>query len=230
MRKTLFFRRLSFFSIKDCTIFAPMNRLLSLIAALALSTMQAAASDYIDRFFAYMPQRVLPILDKTSRLDLIDLYNNAMKAKAENVYGGMSEMVHKSDYYLSLKLSDASTWQMRIIPIAHDTLIVCAHSLNANGTSTTLHFYKEDWHSVKRDMVPPSQSQFLLPNTTTLSSSRMQLLRGIAQSLPIKATLDEKLPVITFELSLEALPSDERDDLKLITQSLRYDLLTGKQL
>ena len=207
-----------------------MNRLLTFIAAIAFSTMQAAAYDYIDRFFAYMPQRVLPILDKTSRLDMIDLYNNAMVAKAENVYGGMSEMKHKSDFYLSIRLTDVSTWQMRIIPMAHDTLIVCAHSLSANGTSTTLSYYKEDWHSVKRDIPMPTQSQFVLPNTTTLSASRLQKLKSVAHMLPIKATLDEKLPIVTFELSMEALPSDERDDLKLITQSLRYDLLTGKQL
>lgn len=207
-----------------------MNRHIILIALFALSILPAAAHDYIDRFFAYMPQRVLPILDKTSRLDMVDLYNNSMNARAENVYGGMSEMKHKSDFYLNLKLTDVSTWQMRIIPMAHDTLIVCAHSISANGTSTTLSFYKADWHSVKRDIPTPSQSQFLLPNTTTLSTSRMQALRSTALMLPIKATLDEKQPIVTFELSTEALPADEREDLKLITQSLSYDLLSGKQL
>ena len=103
-----------------------------------------SAQHYIDKFFANIPSNVLSIIDHTSRLDMIDLYNNGMHAQAENLYGGLSQIVKKSDYYLDVKLTESSSWQMRIMPSAHDTLIVCVHSVTANSTSSTLRFYKQD--------------------------------------------------------------------------------------
>lgn len=61
--------------------------LLFLFAASPLS-----AQHYVDKFFANIPPQVLSIIDQTSRLDMIDLYNNNMKAQAENLYGGMSRI------------------------------------------------------------------------------------------------------------------------------------------
>ena len=60
-----------------------------------------------------MPQRVLPILDKTARLDMIDLYNNNLTAKAENIYGGQAEMLRKTDDFISIKCTESSNWQIR---------------------------------------------------------------------------------------------------------------------
>ena len=196
--------------------------LLFLFAASPLS-----AQHYVDKFFANIPPQVLSIIDQTSRLDMIDLYNNNMQAQAENLYGGMSRIQKKSDYFIDVKLTESSTWQMRIMPSAHDTLIVCVHSLTANGTSSTLRFYKQDWHPVKHDLVMPTFSHFLT-SKPHLSVARIQTLESELKLLPVKITLDEKQPLVIFELSTEALTITDKADAKLMLKSLIFDLLTNK--
>lgn len=186
-----------------------------------------SAQHYIDKFFANIPSNVLSIIDHTSRLDMIDLYNNGMHAQAENLYGGLSQIVKKSDYYLDVKLTESSSWQMRIMPSAHDTLIVCVHSVTANSTSSTLRFYKQDWHPVKHDIAVPSFNHFLV-SKPKLSAARIQTLESELKLLPIKITLDEKQPLLFFELSTEALSIADRADAKLMLKTLTFDLLTNK--
>ena len=186
-----------------------------------------SAQHYIDKFFANIPSSVLSIIDHTSRLDMIDLYNNGMHAQAENLYGGLSQIVKKSDYYLDVKLTESSSWQMRIMPSAHDTLIVCVHSVTANSTSSTLRFYKQDWHPVKHDIAIPSFNHFLV-SKPKLSAARIQTLESELKLLPIKITLDEKQPLLFFELSTEALSIADRADAKLMLKILTFDLLANK--
>ena len=150
-----------------------------------------------------------------------------MQAQAENLYGGMSRIQKKSDYFIDVKLTESSTWQMRIMPSAHDTLIVCVHSLTANGTSSTLRFYKQDWHPVKHDLVMPTFSHFLT-SKPHLSAARIQTLESELKLLPVKITLDEKQPLVIFELSTEALTITDKADAKLMLKPLIFDLLTNK--
>ena len=84
-----------------------------------------ASAQKIDTIFAHVPHDVLPLLDNTSRLDMLDLYNNNMSAVAENIYGGQSIMEKKTNDYISIKLTDVSHWQMKVLPMAHDTLYAC---------------------------------------------------------------------------------------------------------
>lgn len=207
--------------------FAPMKSIFYTILLFLFAASPLSAQHYVDKFFANIPPQVLSIIDQTSRLDMIDLYNNNMQAQAENLYGGMSRIQKKSDYFIDVKLTESSTWQMRIMPSAHDTLIVCVHSLTANGTSSTLRFYKQDWHPVKHDLMMPTFSHFLT-SKPHLSAARIQTLESDLKLLPVKITLDEKQPLVIFELSTEALTITDKADAKLMLKPLIFDLLTNK--
>ena len=207
--------------------FVPMKSFFYTLLLFVFVASPLSAQHYIDKFFANIPSNVLSIIDHTSRLDMIDLYNNGMHAQAENLYGGLSQIVKKSDYYLDVKLTESSSWQMRIMPSAHDTLIVCVHSVTANSTSSTLRFYKQDWHPVKHDIAVPSFNHFLVPKPK-LSATRIQTLESELKLLPIKITLDEKQPLLFFELSTEALSIVDRADAKLMLKILTFDLLANK--
>ena len=84
-----------------------MKRYVLFIFVLSL-TLYASAGQRIDAYFAKMPQTVLPLLDKTARLDLLDLYNSHLTPKVENVYGGQSALLSKTDDYIQIRCTDAS--------------------------------------------------------------------------------------------------------------------------
>ena len=61
-----------------------------------------------------------------------------------------------------------------------------------------------------------------------LSATRIQTLESELKLLPIKITLDEKQPLLFFELSTEALSIADRADAKLMLKILTFDLLANK--
>ncbi len=171
-----------------------------------------------------MPTAVLPLLDKTARLDMIDLFNNGLLAKVENTYGGQSEMLRKTNEYIFIRCTDASTWQMRLLPLPHDTLIVCIHSFMAQGTSSQLSIYRHDWHAAKHDLPTPSRKLMLNPNNK-LSYTRSQILQVTTANLPIQVLADANTATLTYSLSLDALSEQDRKDAENLYQPLYYKWL-----
>ena len=178
----------------------------------------------IDKFFAQMPSSVLPLLDKTARLDMIDLFNNGLLAKVENNYGGQSEMLRKTDEYIFIRCTDASTWQMRLLTQPHDTLIVCIHSFMAQGTSSQISIYKHDWHAAKHDLPIPSRKLMLDPNTQ-LNYTRSQILQVTTANLPIQVIADANTPTLTYSLNLDALTEQDQKDAVNLFRPLTYKWL-----
>ena len=209
-----------------CTIFVHMKRILLLGLFLSIFVVGGNAQQ-AEKYFSVMPQRVLPILDKTARLDLIDLYNSKLTAKAENVYGGQSEMLHKTDDFISIKCTEASSWQMKVLPQGHDTLIVCIHSVKAINTSSKIMVYKRDWHSVKREVPLPTFSQFVRANID-MSQERYKQLIAEMQHLPIEALWSETDPILTFRLSMNSLPQHDANDAELLVHPIVYRWAMGK--
>ena len=64
----------------------------------------ATQAESIDSLFTRVPASVLPMLAHNARLDLLDLYNYKMTAKAENDFGGTSYLLVKAENFLHLKL------------------------------------------------------------------------------------------------------------------------------
>ena len=180
-----------------------------------------------ERYFSIMPQRVLPILDKTARLDMIDLYNNNLTAKAENIYGGQAEMLRKTDDFISIKCTESSNWQMKVLPQGHDTLIVCIHSVTAINTSSKIMVFKRDWHNVKREVPFPTFGQFLRANIDLPQEHYKQLVAEM-QHLPVEASWSENGPILTFRLSMNSLPQHEANDAELLVHPITYRWTMGK--
>ena len=186
-----------------------------------------ASAQKIDTIFAHVPHDVLPLLDNTSRLDMLDLYNNNMSAVAESIYGGQSIMEKKTNDYISIKLTDVSHWQMKVLPMAHDTLYACVHSVTALGTSSTLHIYKKDWHVAKVD-VPQVQFEQFFTNKEVAQQSRYHELIEILRNTPISIKFDKSDNVLTYSLSIESLPPRLNDMANKITKSILYRWQLGK--
>lgn len=208
-----------------CTIFAGMKRY-----ALFLFFIVCVFIGYAQRaevYFATMPQSVLPILDKTARLDMIDLYNSNMVAKAENVYGGQAEMLKKTDDFIKIRCTESSSWQMKVLPLGHDTLIVCIHSVQAVDTSSKVKVYKRDWYSVKRDIPVPSRNHFFRTNVNMTQERRQQLVTEMC-NLPIEMTWSDSEPLLTFTLSKKSLPMCDQEDAEALVRSVTYKWISGK--
>lgn len=175
----------------------------------------------IESIFANVPRNVLPMLDKTSRLDMIDLYNSHLPAVSENVYGGQSVMEDKTNDYISIKLTDVSKWQMRLLPSVNDTLIMCVHSVSALGTSSVLQMYKSDW-SVKKVDFPQVKFEQFFKKKDDVKLSKNQGLVDMLRQVPIMVSVSKDGPMLIYALSIDGLPLETKEIAKQMLCNVCY--------
>lgn len=202
------------------------TKLFVIVCLCCLGSLSLSAQQ-VDRLFTSVPSRVLSMLDKTARLDMIDLYNNNMKAVAENVYGGQSVMEEKSDDYISIRLTDVSLWQMKLFPLSHDTLIVCVHTIASPAQSSTIQGYHHDWGQAKVDFPQPTFEQFFIQKEVVKQSRHAEIVE-LLRVMPITITLSRNQPSITYSISQSSLPLEMKESAAAMTKSLTYTWQAGK--
>lgn len=113
---------------------------------MAFSPIAVVNAQSIDTLFAKAPDKELQMLERNPRLDMLDLYNYKMTAKGENIFGGYSVMESKTNDHIFVKLTDASTWEMALLPTAGgDSIISCIHTVKSPAADSEITFYHADW-------------------------------------------------------------------------------------
>lgn len=181
----------------------------------------------IDALFVSAPKEVLPLLDRTSRLDMLDLYNGRLEAKTENIYGGQSEMLSKTRDYIKVRCSESSSWQMKLLPVGHDTLIVCVHTLLVPEAVSTISFYRHDWHAQRREMPRADFSQFVHANSG-LSPYRKQALMEQMRGQNYQISLSDSTTDLTISLDLSSLQVSDREDAQRLFHTVTYKWIGGR--
>lgn len=98
---------------------------LILLGVILLICTQFSAQTKMSNVFATMPDSIIPYMSKNNRLDCIDFINSNMEAVVTNALGGKCQMLLLIDDSLSLKLSDVSSMELKLLPrqAESDTII-----------------------------------------------------------------------------------------------------------
>lgn len=106
----------------------------------------------IDSLLLTCPCAELPLLDTNARMDMLDYYAAGMEARGVNRYGGTSLITKKEDDLLTIKLTDVSTWTLRLVETRKGTIAECTHTLEIPDLPlrSTTHYYRTDWTPVKK--------------------------------------------------------------------------------
>lgn len=192
-----------------------------LFCLLAVLSWLPLPAETIDSLFARVPDSELPLLELNSRLDMLDLYNYKMAAKAENVYGGSSYLLVKSDDFLRVQLTDVSIWSLKRLSVGGDTLYSCIHSVGSPAVSSRIRFYRSDWTLAAVDVPVPSFDSFWQPSDS-LPAERLTELRARLSPLCMEAYWAADVPELTFRISIAALNEDDRRDARRCLLPLTY--------
>ena len=77
------------------------------------------------QYFVSMPDTILPLLTEINRADCIDFLESNMRAIVTNRLDGKSEMTTLTDNYIAIKLSEQSSWQMKVLALNDSTQVIC---------------------------------------------------------------------------------------------------------
>lgn len=192
----------------------------SLLILFFLNSLVAKA-ETLDSLFSCIPEEVMPILDKTNKLDLLDLYNCNLPATVENKFGGRSQLLEKNETYLKLQTTSVGTWQMKLLDTAQYPLILTVHSLKAGGSYSSLKVYDLEWNEIEIPLPHPSLKDFLAPSLD-LSEDETQVLEGVLSMAPVEAEWNDSLSLLVFSVSISGLSREDKAKVSSFQKPIFY--------
>lgn len=182
----------------------------------------AAKAETLDSLFSRVPEEVMPIFDRTNKLDLLDLYNCNLPATVENKFGGKSQLLEKNETYLKLQTTSVGTWQMKLLGTAQNSLILTVHTLKAGGSSSTLKVYDLEWNEMEFPLPHPSLKDFLVPSLE-LSEDEAQDLETVLSMAPMEAEWNDSLASLVCSVSISGLSREDKEKVSSILKPIFYD-------
>ena len=181
----------------------------------------AAHAESIDSLFTRVPDNVLPMLAHNARLDLLDLYNYKMTAKAENDFGGTSYLLVKAENFLHLKLTDVSQWSLKRLASQNDTILCCVHSIIRPAIASSISFYDNQWQPLKIELPHPEEQLFWQPSDS-LTNDRIAELQARLDFSAFIAAWDVESNELTFRIAISDLNEEDRKDAEHCLRPVTY--------
>lgn len=194
-----------------------------LLAAACLAPLGAQP---MDSLFASAPREVMPLLGRSDRLDLSDLYNAGQRAEVENQYGGTSVLEKKSERHLLLQPTAVSSWELVRLMSPADTVLVLLRTVRTPAATTDVAFYRPDWSPAGQTFQMPAATDFYLPADTTAADGRRALLDKL-QPARVCARWDDGRELLVVSLSTDGLTADDRRDVAPFLRELTYEWRDG---
>lgn len=176
-------------------------------------------------FFASEPNNIFMLLPLTTRLDLLDYYDNDQIVQAKNNMGEGTQLITVEDNYLHVRMSSSKTVQMLMVPTKKDTLIAVIETFEVPIKDSKVSFFDSKWYPlVNKHFKMPELGDFVRKGVDKKHSE--QLLGEIPFAL-IDLTFEGKdhTKLVARHGLQKFLTKEEYAPLdKILVPSLTYDL------
>lgn len=137
------------------------------IAACALTALPLRSEFTAAKAFVTAPQTVLPLLDSTTRLDMLDYHASGMEVKSTNVLRGKSGVKRLSPEAIEIDMTEVSDYLIAVLPpkSGTDTLVAVITTMDVPERDSRLDIYSSDWSRALTDRVfrAPAVRDWLTP-------------------------------------------------------------------
>lgn len=123
-------------------------RILILIITLFTAT-DVTAQFTAEKAFAGAPNRIFPMVDSITKLDMIDYYNSGGIVASKNAFDGESRITKINPEQVNVKMSDASEYQIIILPSKKDSIIAVISTLATPIEDSNIKFYDCEWNDLQ---------------------------------------------------------------------------------
>lgn len=139
---------------------------LIILAVLAIILPSAARALTVEEAFVAAPMDIFPLLDKNTRLDMIDYFKSGSTKGSRNLLYGQSRITAMTDNQLDIVLTPASTASIIAMPLEADTVLVLIHTYATPVEDSTVGLFSSAWEPLDaRAFTPPSLADWMRPGT-----------------------------------------------------------------
>lgn len=131
--------------------------LLLVVCSPAMMARLTAAGAFTDA-----PASLFPLLDRNTRLDMIDYYNSGSATASQNAMQGKSRITVLNPDDIKISMTDASSYQISLLPTGNDTIIAVIQTVATPAHDSHVNFYSRTWQELKGNyFTPPVMSDWL---------------------------------------------------------------------
>ena len=186
------------------------------------------------QYFVSMPDTILPLLTEINRADCIDFLESNMRAIVTNRLDGKSEMTKLTDNYIEIKLSEQSSWQMKVLALNDSTQVLCTvFTACAPACDSHIKFYTTQWESLSlADYIQtmPTLSDYLPQLNET--DYDIQTLNAVKQAdlllIKMQLSADDNTLVCSFDTPQYMEKSAAQKLTPLLQKPIVYNWNSGK--
>ena len=110
---------------------------------------QVSARTPMRQWLVSMPDSVMPLLTKNSRLDFIDFYDAKMEAVVTNRMDGSSRMNTLTDDFVQIRYTTSTDVAMKLLPVNDSTDVLCmVTTVRAAVDDSRIAFFDAEWKPI----------------------------------------------------------------------------------
>lgn len=197
----------------------PMRILFSIItffAAIASLAAERADSLTASRFFADAPLEVLDMIRPSSRLDMLDYYNQADSLlSVSDALGGKSRLAQVSDDYLKVEVSPVSTLEIKVLPYKKSAVYMTLYTVGSDSMArdTQVRFFDAGMRplATEKFLKAPSVKSFFHNKGTGISDANLE--EWMPFQTVVYTTGPGDTPLTATVTTLQTLPEETRGSL-----------------
>lgn len=138
---------------------------LTATCALIFSAGQISARTAAD-FFVSAPDEALILIDRNTRMDMLDYFNNNLATSSSNMVGGSARILANQPDLIEMTVGRDSNVKIAVVPELRDTIIAVIETVLTPVPDSYVKFYTRNWYPLKystpamptaMDFVPAAQ-------------------------------------------------------------------------
>ena len=140
------------------------------------------AQDII-KYFTDMPAYLLPSLESSHKMELIENYQKTGKDTLENLFGGIVTLLDLDTVadYISIRTTSVSRFEMMLFQREDkSSFIAVINTVCAPVCSSYIHFYDTEWKEIRMEFPKFDNRQWLKSTDETIDGVKLQdMIKGI---------------------------------------------------
>ncbi len=196
---------------------------MAIVSAVCVQAATPDVTDYVHiptltDLFARAPRTVFPLLDRNTRLDMVDYYNSGLSTPSRNLIGGESRITVADSVSLDIAMSGSSSYHMTLLPARGDTIIALVRTVNLPTPDSDLQLYTTTWQPATgvQDFTLPGLDEWLKSGIKGTDPDVVNLIPFVTTTI----TIDNNL--LTLKPSLDGRYT--RDDSTKVADVMRQQI------
>lgn len=192
---------------------------ITFVLSVLASSAQTMRNVWID-----MPDSVAMSLNKSMRTELADYVGMKVEAVTKNLLGDTIKIDTLTNDYISVRLSEASKLEMKLLAMDGKGSIVCMiRTYYGPAAESVISFYGLDWLPLHGTFMPQAESVKLMAKPDGMTENEFQEIKSMIEPELVEMRLSPENQSLTICCSVPEVSKEDESLIKKILVQKKFN-------